>query len=42
MDLSFGAGQGESDRVARRIDDAMDFSPETAAKAAMRPRAMFF
>ena len=42
MELSFGAGHGESDRVARRIDDAVDFGFKTAARAAMRPRAVFF
>lgn len=42
MELSFSAGQGESDRVAKRIDDAVNFGFKTAARAAMRPRAMFF
>lgn len=42
MDLSFGAGQGESDRVARPIDDVMEFGFKTAARAAMSLRAMFF
>ena len=42
MELSFGAGQGESDRAARRIDDAVDFGSKIAARATMIPRAVFF
>lgn len=42
MELSFGAGQGESDRVAKRIDDALDFGFKTAAGGAMRPRRCLF
>ena len=38
----FGAPQGESDRVAQRINDAMNLGSETAARAAQSLRAVFF
>ena len=38
----FGARQGESDRVAQRINDAVNLGSETARRAAQSLRAVFF
>ena len=38
----FGARQGESNRGAQRINDAVNPGSETAARAAQSPRAVFF
>ena len=38
----FGARQGESDRVAQRINEAVNLGSETAARAAQSLRAVFF